>query len=107
MLNQAKLVIFFGSAIATEAIALNAKVLYIDLFGEGNPYINLYKNNPSIPEVSPQESIKEKVRELLNQKEISNKKEFIERYCYKLDGKATERVVNVIYNTVEEWKKKY
>ncbi len=107
LLNRAKLVIFFGSAIATEAIALNAKVLYIDLFGENNPYIGLYKDDPSVPEVNPDEPIREKIKEILDQKEIIGKEEFIQKYCYKIDGKSTQRVVEVIYDTIEEWKKKY
>ena len=47
------------------------------------------------------DSIKEIIVKAMDDKELSlERKKFVERYCYKADGKASERGVEVIYGFI-------
>jgi len=94
------------STTATEAVALNKPVIILNLSGEPDP-VEYVKEGVALG-VYNEKDLKPTIEKLLrDDSELAkNRKSFIEKYLYKMDGKATERVVNLILETIEEWRRK-
>jgi hypothetical protein len=108
-LNKADVIITYGSGSATEAMILNKPVVFIDLFGKNNPYNQVYKDQKAVVE-SNEEELYTTLKRIFEDKKLKGtlKKErenFIKDYCYKIDGKATERIIKEIYNSLKDGKK--
>ncbi len=102
LLNNTDVLIFFGSGVATEAMILDKPCIYIDLFGENNPYISLYKDTEAVLKLKKEDEVSPVIEKTLTDKKLKKEREkFIEENCYKVDGKSTERIVNEIYKSLE------
>ncbi len=106
-LNKTDVLIFFGSGAATEAMILDKPCIYIDLFGENNPYPSFYKDTEAVIKLSKGDSISTAIEKALTNKELQSKlkrerEKFIEENCYKVDGKSTERIVKEIYKSLKD-----
>lgn len=96
------LMITKNSTTAMEAIALNKPVIVLNLSGE--PDVVDYVEQGVALGVYKEDDLKPTIEKLLkDDSELAkNRKKYIEKYLYKIDGKATERVVNLIMQTIEE-----
>lgn len=90
------LMITKNSTTAMEAIALNKPVIILNLGGE--PDVVDYVEQGVAFGVYKEEDLKPIIEKLLKDDTdlAKNRERYIEKYLYKLDGKATERVVNLI-----------
>jgi UDP-N-acetylglucosamine:LPS N-acetylglucosamine transferase len=90
------------STTAMEAVALNKPVIILNLSGEPDP-VEYVKEGVALG-VYKEEDLKSAIEKLLRDDSelIKNRKKYIERYLYTIDGKATERVVNLITQMIEE-----
>ena len=84
------------STTAMEAVALNKPVVTLNLSGE--PDLVEYVKEGVALGVYKEENLKPAIEKLLkDDSELArNRAKYIEKYLYKTDGKATERVVNLI-----------
>jgi len=94
------------STTAMEAVALNKPVIILNLSGEPDP-VDYVKEGVALG-VYKEEDLKPTIERLLkDDSELAkNRKRYIEKYLYKIDGKATERVVKLIGEMIEESKRK-
>ena len=94
------------STTAMEAVALNKPVIILNLSGE--PDAVDYVEQGVALGVYKEEDLKTAIeKSLKDDSELAkNRAKYIEKYLYKVDGKATERVVNVIEEMIEESKRK-
>jgi UDP-N-acetylglucosamine 2-epimerase len=94
-----------NSTTAMEAIALNKPVIVLNLSGE--PDVVDYVEQGVALGVYKEDDLKPAIEKLLkDDAELAkNRGRYIEKYLYKIDGKATERVVNLIMQTIEESKR--
>ena len=94
------------STTAMEAIALNKPVIILNLSGEPD-HVEYVKEGVALG-VYREEDLKQAIEKLLkDDSELAKKREkYIEKYLYKIDGKATERVVGLITQMIEERKEK-
>ena len=94
------------STTAMEAVALNKPVIILNLSGEPDP-VDYVKEGVALG-VYKEEDLKPVIERLLkDDSELAkNRKRYIEKYLYKIDGKATERVVKLIGEMIEESKRK-
>jgi len=94
------------STTAMEAVALNKPVIILNLSGEPDP-VEYVKEGVALG-VYKEEDLKPTIEKLLkDDSELAkNRKRYIEKYLYKIDGKATERVVKLIGEMIEESKRK-
>ena len=94
------------STTAMEAVALNKPVIILNLSGEPDP-VEYVKEGVALG-VYKEDNLKTAIGRLLNDDSelAKNREKYIEKYLYKIDGKATERVVNVIEVMINEWRKK-
>jgi len=94
------------STTAMEAVALNKPVIILNLSGEPDP-VEYVKEGVALG-VYKEEDLKPVIERLLkDDSELAkNRKRYIEKYLYKIDGKATERVVKLIGEMIEESKRK-
>jgi len=90
------------STTAMEAIALNKPVIVLNLSGEPDP-VEYVKEGVALG-VYDEEDLKPTIEKLLkDDSELArNREKYIEKYLYKIDGKATERVVNLIEEMIDE-----
>jgi len=91
------------STTVIEAVALDKPVIILNLMGkEGAEYSVDYVREGIATEVHREEELRPAIEKLLrDDSELSrNRKKFIERHLYKIDGKATERVVRIIRQMV-------
>ena len=90
------------STTAMEAIALNKPVIILNLSGEPDP-VNYVEEGVALG-VYKDEDLKLTIKKLLRDNSMlaKNRERYIEKYLYKIDGKATERVVNLIEEMTEE-----
>ena len=95
------LMITKNSTTAMEAIALNKPVIVLNLSEE--PDLVDYVEQGVALGVYKEEDFKPAIEKLLkDDSELAkNRGRYIEKYLYKIDGKATERVVNLIMQTIE------
>lgn len=93
------------STTAMEAVALNKPVIILNLSGEPDP-VEYVKEGVAL-DVYDEKNLKATIEKLLkDDSELAkNREKYIEKYLYKMDGKATERVVNLIEEMIDESKK--
>ena len=105
LLYACDLMITRHSTTAMEAVALNKPVIALNLSGEPDP-VEYVKEGIALG-VYKEEDLKTAIEKLLkDDSELAkNRAKYIEKYLYKIDGKATERVINLIVKMVEESKK--
>jgi CDP-glycerol glycerophosphotransferase (TagB/SpsB family) len=105
LLYACDLMITGHSTTAMEAVALNKPVIILNLSGEQDP-VEYLKEGVALG-VYKEEDLKSAIEKLLqDDSELAkNRAKYIEKYLYKIDGKATERVVNLIMQTIEESKR--
>ena len=94
-----------SSTTAMEAIALNKPVIVLNL--SGNPDVIDYVGQGIAIGVYDEKDLKPAIENLLkDDAELANNRErYIEMFLYKIDGKASERVVNLIVTMIEESKR--
>ena len=94
-----------NSTTAMEAVALNKPVIVLNLSGEPDE-INYVEEGIALG-VYNEKDLKPAIEKLLkDDSELAkNRGKYIEKYLYKIDGKATERVVNLIMQMIEESKR--
>ena len=94
------------STTAMEAVALNKPVVILNLSGE--PDIVEYVQDGVALGVYKEENLKLSIEKLLkDDSELAKSRaKYIEKYLYKIDGKATERVVKLIEEMIEELRRK-
>ena len=94
------------STTAMEAVALNKPVIVLNLSREPDT-VEYVKEGVALG-VYKGEDLKPAIEKLLkDDSELAkNRRGYIEKYLYKIDGKATERVVNLITKMIEEKKEK-
>jgi hypothetical protein len=85
-----------------EAVALNKPVIVLNLSGE--PDIVDYVEQGVALGVYREEDLKPSIEKLLkDDSELAkNRGAYIEKYLYKIDGKATERVLKLIEEIIRE-----
>ena len=95
------LLITMGSTVGMEAVALNKPVIVLDL-NYNSDTIGYVKEGVALG-VYKAEDLKPTIEKLLkDDSELAkNRKKYIEKYLYKIDGKATERVVKLIEEMIE------
>ena len=96
LLYAGDLMVTRHSTTAMEAVALNKPVIVLNLSGEPDP-VEYVEEGVALG-VYKEEDLKIAIKRLLkDDSELAkNRAKYIERYLYKIDGKASERVVNVI-----------
>jgi surface carbohydrate biosynthesis protein len=96
LLYACDLMITRHSTTAMEAVALNKPVIVLNLSGEQDP-VEYVEEGVALG-VYKEEDLKSAIEKLLqDDSELAkNRAKYIEKYLYKIDGKASERVVNVI-----------
>jgi CDP-glycerol glycerophosphotransferase (TagB/SpsB family) len=106
LLYACDLMITRHSTTAMEAVALNKPVIILNLSGEPDP-VDYVKEGVALG-VYKEEDLKPAIEKLLkDDSELAkNRGRYIEKYLYKIDGKATERVVNLIMQRIEESRRK-
>jgi CDP-glycerol glycerophosphotransferase (TagB/SpsB family) len=94
------------STTAMEAVALAKPVIVLNLSGE--PDVVDYVEQGVALGVYKEEDLKPAIEKLLkDDSELAkNRRGYIEKYLYRIDGKATERVVNLIMQMIEESRRK-
>jgi UDP-N-acetylglucosamine 2-epimerase len=90
------------STTAIEAVALNKPVIILNL--SGNQDIIDYINEGVALGVYKEEDLKQAIEKLLKDDTdlAMNRKSYIEKHLYKIDGKATERVADLITQMIEK-----
>ena len=90
------------STTAVEAVALNKSVIILNLSGEPDP-VEYVKEGVALG-VYKEADLKPAIEKLLkDDSELAkNRKSYIEKHLYKIDGKATERAVNLIEEMIKE-----
>jgi glycosyltransferase involved in cell wall biosynthesis len=90
---------------AMEAVALNKPVIILNLSGE--PDVVDYVEQGVALGVYKEGELKPTIEKLLkDDSELAkNRKKYIEKYLYKIDGKATERVVKLIEEMIKNGRK--
>ena len=90
------------STTAMEAVALKKPVVILNLSGEPDP-VEYVKEGVALG-VYKEEDLKTAIEKLLKEDSelAKNRKGYIEKYLYKIDGKASERVVNMIDEMIIE-----
>ena len=94
------------STTAMEAVALNKPVIILNLSGEPDP-VDYVEEGVAVG-VYKEEDLKPAIEKLLKDDSdlARNRKHYIGKYLYKIDGKATERVVDLITKVIKEGGKK-
>ena len=84
------------STTAMEAVALNKPIILLNLSGEPDP-VEYVKEGVAIG-VYKEEELKPVIERLLKDDSelVRNRKKYIRKYLYKIDGNATERVAKVV-----------
>ncbi len=106
LLYACDLMITKTSATAMEAVALNKPVIILNLSGESD--IVEYVADRVASGVYQEEDLKPAIEKLLKDDPglAQNREKYIEKYLYKIDGKATERVVDLILKMIKERRKR-
>ncbi|MAF99546.1 MAG: hypothetical protein CMH61_02940 [Nanoarchaeota archaeon] len=98
LLANCSVLINFGSTVALEAMLLGKPTITIDPFDGVNPINPFIRESDATVKLKWDGGIEEKVIELLDKPELLSKevKKFIDNHAYKVDGKVTERVLQII-----------
>ncbi len=85
-----------------EAVVLNKPIIFLNFTKEPD-IVNYVECNIAIG-VYEKEYLLPTIKKLLEDDSelVENRQKFIKDYLYKVDGKATERVVDLIYKTIKE-----
>lgn len=104
LLSICDLVITKNSTTAMEAVILNKPVIILNLSGEPDR-VNYVREGVALGVYDP-ENLSSAIGKLLDDGSILHEKreEYIKKYLYKVDGKATERVLELIKSLLEESK---
>jgi hypothetical protein len=99
------LMITKNSTTAMEAVALNKPVIVLNLSGQ--PDLAEYVEEGVALGIYEEFSLKDAIRSLLEDDyELAvNRNRYVEKYLYRIDGKATKRVVKVILDCLHETSK--
>lgn len=102
LLNACDLVIIKWSTTGMEAIALNKPLVILNL-GEQPDRVEWVKEGVALG-VYNEKDLKPTIEKLLkDDSELAkNRDEYLEKYLYKIDGNATERVVDLIGEMIKE-----
>lgn len=105
LINASKIVVTVSSTTALEAMILSKPVIIVDLFNE-YPSIPYTESRAAI-EVRKKENFLKAIEDILYKEEVQKelteaREKFIYKHCYKIDGKAAERVSNLIFQMIEE-----
>ncbi len=102
LLYAADVLITRHSTVATEATALDRPVVILNLSGESDP-VDYVEDGVAVG-VYRREDLSVALRRLLEDDShlAQNRERFIARYLYRVDGKATERVVRVVDRMIEQ-----
>ncbi len=96
LLYAADVLITRHSTVATEAAALGRPVVILNLSGEPDP-VDYVEEGVAVGVYRPEDLPGALTRLLQRDSTLArNRERFIERYLYKMDGRATERVVGLI-----------
>jgi len=92
-----------NSTVAMEAVALNKPVIVLNLSGERD-VVDYVEQGVALG-VYREEDLRTAIEKLLkDESDLSkNRKRYIEKYLYKIDGKATERVAGVIKTMIDRF----
>lgn len=101
LLFACDLMITKTSTTAMEAVALNKPVIILNLSAESDPVEYVVEGVAS--GVYKEEDLKPAIEKLLKDDSglAKNRQKYIEKYLYKIDGKATERVVSLILKIIK------
>lgn len=104
LLYTCDLMITRHSTTATEAIILNKPVIVLNLSGEPDP-VEYVKEGVAVG-VYSEKDLKPAILKLLKDDTdlAKNRAKYVEKHLYKIDGKATERVINLIEEMISEVK---
>lgn len=104
LLSICDLMITKNSTTAMEAVILNKPVIVLNLSGEPDR-VNYVREGVALGVYNPAE-LSSTIKILLDDNSILNEKreEYIRKYLYKTDGKATERIVNLVKSLLDESK---
>jgi CDP-glycerol glycerophosphotransferase (TagB/SpsB family) len=104
LLFACDLMITKNSTTAMEAVILNKPVIILNLSGEPDS-VNYVHEGVALGVYNPA-NLSSAIEKLLDDGSILHEKreKYIKRYLYKVDGKATERVVNLIESLLDESK---
>ena len=102
LLYACDLMITRHSTTATEAVILNKPVIALNLSGEPDP-VEYVKEGVALG-VYNEKDLKPAILKLLKDDTdlAENREKYIEKYLYKIDGKATERVISLIEEMISE-----
>ena len=106
LLYVCSLMITRHSTTAMEAVALNKPVIVLNLSGEPDP-VEYVKEGVALG-VYDEKDLKATIDKLLkDDSELAkNRKKYIEKYLYRIDGRASDRVVKLIEEIINErWKR--
>ena len=102
LIHNCDLVITFGSTVALEGMIMGKPTLTIDLFDNHNPTNGLIINSGATTIVKYNQPLTSLIQNLLIQDPKQQRANaFIKELCYKIDGKASERIVKYIYKEIE------
>ncbi|HLD00359.1 MAG TPA: UDP-N-acetylglucosamine 2-epimerase [Candidatus Nanoarchaeia archaeon] len=106
LIEHSNIVVTFGSTVALEAMIINRPTLTIDLFDTQNPSNDVIRSADATTAVHYTRDIGDVAASLLTagffSAEASRKAdEFVQDICYKIDGKASERVVQCVYSLMK------
>ncbi len=98
LMSESDIIINFSSTTALEAMILDKPLITIIFDNFKNPFNILLNESKATREVHSKNNITIAVRELLIKDNLKNqRKAFVEKVCGMIDGKASERVVEIIY----------
>tara|TARA_Y100000310_G_C20610382_1_gene777699 strand:- start:44 stop:1525 length:1482 start_codon:yes stop_codon:yes gene_type:complete len=101
-LNSVDLLFYFGASFsAVEAIFFDKPVVSVNLYGDSLPYLDYFKGSNVVVKLDKEEDVSEMISKMLYdgdfKEELAKRREdYIAKYYYTLDGKATERIVDEI-----------
>ncbi len=103
LLKNSSLVITFASTVTLEAKAYGCKTVIIDPFDEKNHFYLLKPHFGMTPLFQWRDNLTLALQRILEQPlDISEHNKDLSNIFYKLDGKASERIVNLIYDSIEK-----
>lgn len=104
LLYSCEMMITKNSTTAMEAVILNKPVIVLNLSGDPDQ-VNFVSEGVALG-VYDQVDLFSATKKILDDNSILHEKreEYIKKYLYKIDGKATERVVNLIISLLDESK---
>jgi len=106
LISACDLLITRHSTTAIEAIALDKPVIILNLSGKKD--ITEYEKEGAALGVYTERDLKQAIEELLKDQfqMAKNRKKYIENYLYRIDGKASQRVVLIILDAIKQLEKK-